>query len=89
MSSTLASIILSMGVAFAIYRIRIYFVKKKSKSTTKVKIKESDIDMRFYSTPSFDFPNVQSELDLRCLDFGQHYLNETRNELQVTQYCKY
>lgn len=64
--------------------IRIYFAKKKSKSTTKVKIKESNIDMRFYSTPSFDFSNVQSELDLRCLDFGQHCLNETRNELQVT-----
>ena len=87
MSSTLASIILSMGVAFAIYRIRMHFAKKKA--NLLLKIKESNIDMRFYSTPSFDFPNVQSELDLRCLDFGQHCLNETRNELQVTQYCKY
>ena len=80
MSSTLASIILSMGVAFAIYRVGYILQRKKSKSTTRVKIKESNIDMRFYSTPSFDFPNVQSELDLRYLDFGQHCLNETRNE---------
>lgn len=62
MNGTFATMILFMVVVFAIYRTRMYFLKKKSKSTRKVKIKESNIDMRFYSKLSFDFPNVQSEL---------------------------
>lgn len=59
MSGTEAIIIFLLGVAFVIHRIRILF-KKNSKSIRKVEIKKINLDRKFYSVPSFDFPNIQS-----------------------------
>ena len=88
MSSTEAIIIFLLWVAFAIYRIRIYFLKKNSKSNRKVEIKESNLDRRFYSTLSFDFPNIQSKVDMKFIDFSSN-LAKQHTELEVAQYCKY
>ena len=86
--STFSGIILIVCIVFAVYRARKYFLRENRKETVTAIIKENIIDRRFYSTPSFDFPNVQSELDIKFIDFSSGLI-ETCHELKVTQYCKY
>ena len=86
--STFSGIIFIICIIFAIYQTRKYFLRENRKETATVIIKENTIDKRFYSTPSFDFPNVQSELDMKFIDFSSGFI-ETCHELKVTPYCKY
>ena len=90
--STLSGIILIVCILFAIYRIKTYFSRKNNKEidkgTCNAIIKEINIDEKCYSKPSFDFPNVQPESDMRFVDFGPD-LSKIRDEIKVIQYCKY
>ena len=87
--STFSGIIFIICIIFAVYKAIKYFLRENKKETPTVIIKENTIDERFYSTPSFDFPNVQSELDMKFIDFVSHNLSEIPNELEVRHYCKY
>lgn len=84
----LSSIIFIICIIFGFYQIKKYFFKKRNKVTNEYIIKKVTIDKRFYSTLSFDFPNIQSEMNMKFIDFSTN-LTKEHNELNVTQYCKY
>lgn len=63
-------------------------IEKNTSKTTHIIVKDNSIDMRFHSVPNFDFPNVQSESDLRITNTGPD-LNTELSEIEVKQYCKY
>lgn len=70
--------------------IRIIRYKKEllEKDKNNVKLINIDFDKRFHSSPSFDFPNVQSESDLKILNSGSDPCGK-QDEIKVKQYCKY
>lgn len=86
--TTLSSIIFIICIIFTFYKIKKYFCKERNKTTNKCIIKRVTLDEPFYSTPSFDFPNIQSEIDMKFIDFSSNLAKE-HSELNVTQYCKY
>ena len=86
--TTLSSIIFIICIIFTFYQIKKYFCKDKNKVTNKHIIKKSTLDKQFYSAPSFNFPNIQSEMDMKFIDFSSNLTRE-HDELNVTQYCKY
>ena len=87
--STLSIIVLIMFFIFAIYKF-IKFNNRKSieKNNKNIINKEITLDKRLYSTPSFDFPNVQSERELKDIDFTSGFLDKP-SEIKITQYCKF
>lgn len=87
--STLSTIVLIMFFIFAIYKFR-KFMNRKSieKDNKNIIIKEITLDKRLYSTPSFDFPNVQSERELKDIDFASGFPDKP-SEIKITQYCKF
>ena len=46
------------------------------------------LDSQFYSTPSYDFSNMQCEEEMKILNSGPD-LCQNREEIKVKQYCKY
>ncbi len=64
-------------------------VAKRSDKKVNVSIKTFDtIDEKFYSTLVFDFPNVQSEEELKILNSGPD-LQKEQFELEVEHYCNF
>lgn len=61
---------------------------EERKNVNSVKWTKNKIDERFYSYPSFDFPNTQSEFETKVINSGPD-LCEEQNEIHVEQYCKY
>lgn len=81
---------LAIFAIYFVYRIIIYIIirsSQNSKCDDKIAVKENTLDERFYSTPSFDFPNIQSELELKDIDYGSEPI--IPGELKVKHYCKY
>ena len=87
--STLSIIVLIMFFIFAIYKF-IKFNNRKSieKNNKNIINKEITLDKRLYSTPSFDFPNVQSKRELKDIDFTSGFLDNP-SKIKITQYCKF
>lgn len=83
--------LLVVCVLFYIYKIILAIIRYKNiiKNKSKdIKLINCNIDKRFHSSPSFDFPNVQSELDIKILNSGSNPCDE-QDKIQVKQYCKY
>lgn len=87
--STLSTIVLIMFFIFSIYKF-VKFKNRKSieKNNKNIIIKEITLDKRLYSTPSFDFPIVQSERELKDIDFTSGFPDKP-SEIKITQYCKF
>lgn len=87
--STLSIIVLIMFFIFAIYKFR-KFKNRESieKDNKNIIIKKITLYKRLYSTPSFDFPNVQSERELKDIDFSSDFQDKP-SEIKITQYCKF
>lgn len=87
--NTLSTIVLIMFFIFAIYKFRKFknrqSIEKDNKNTI---IKEITLDKKLYSTPSFDFPNIQSERELKDIDFVSGFPDKP-SEIKITRYCKY
>lgn len=85
-------ILLIICVIFSIYksvlRIIRYREKIMKKSEDDIKLVNINFDKRFHSSPTFDFPNVQSESDLKILNSGSDPCDK-QEEIQVKEYCKY
>lgn len=85
--------LLTVCTIFSLYkaylRIKRFFKKCKSQKmspvveTTKIKI-----DNRFYSYATFDFPNVQSESEMKIMNSGPNP-DIKQEKISVKQYCKY
>lgn len=75
---------------FALYKIVINFIqnRKNSKKNNNIINAENFVDLRVHSLLSFDFPNVQSEADMKIVNSGPD-LCKVQDEIQVKQYCKY
>lgn len=78
------------GIYKIIYKlISKYLIKKRENVHIALKsIKKEQVDLQYYSTPSFNFPNVQSEADMKILNSGPD-ICEKQGEIDVKQYCKY
>lgn len=64
-------------------------VGKRRDKKVSISIKTLDtIDEKFYSTLVFDFPNVQSEEELKILNSGPD-LDKEQFELEVEHYCNF
>ena len=87
--STLSTIVLIMFFIFAIYKYR-KFKNRQSieKDNKNIIIKEITLDKRLYSAPSFDFPNVQSQRELKDIDLASGFPDKP-SEIKITQYCKF
>lgn len=66
----------------------IIIANKEDKNINKTLIREKACDRKGYSTELFDFPVVQSKMDMKLIDFDSNVSKEYK-ELNVTQYCKY
>lgn len=86
--STLSTIVLIMFFIFAIYKFRKFKNRQSREKDNKNIIKEITLDKRLYSTPSFDFPNVQSERELKDIDWASGFPDKP-SEIKITQYCKF
>ncbi len=84
--------VLIICTLFYTYKIIIRIIRYKKelleKEKENVKLINFDFDKRFHSSPSFDFPNVQSEADLKILNSGSDPCDK-QDEIKVKQYCKY
>lgn len=81
--------ILALCVIYLVYRIISNIIRssQNSKCDDKVAVEKNTFDERFYSTPSFDFPNIQSELELKDINYSSEPM--IHGELEVKHYCKY
>ncbi len=89
--SIFTGILLLVCTLFSIYKIILRYSKRTSKCEKKIDGVLScneEVDWRFHSTPRFDFPNVQSEADLRILNSGRD-LCEEQKEIDVRHFCEY
>lgn len=89
--SIFTGILFIVCVLYASYRIIIKtknYVNRNVPSNNNIVINNVSIDMRFHSAPNFDFPNVQSESDLRIANTGPD-LSAEPSELKVKQYCNF
>lgn len=89
--SIFTGILFVVCVIYAFYRTIIKmknYVNKNTSETKDVVINNGFIDMRFHSVPNFDFPNVQSESDLKITNSGPD-LSVEPSKIKVKQYCKY
>lgn len=86
--STLSSIFI-MFCIFTIYKFEKF---KNWKGIEKDKknniIKEITLNRKFYSTLSFNFPNIQPERELKDIDLVSGF-SEKPSEIKIQQYCKY
>lgn len=80
---------------FGISRIvcKIIYKHEMSKKRRRILISKRTrashkLDSQFYSTPSFDFSNMQCEAEMRILNSGPD-LCQKRGEIKVKHYCKY
>lgn len=83
--------LLVICVLFYVYKAILAVMRCKNKindSDKDIKLINWNLDARFHSTPSFDFPNIQSESDLKILNSGSNPC-DVQEEIQVKQYCKY
>lgn len=81
--------VLVLCVIYMVYRIILYIIRsrKNNKCDDKIAVKKNTLDERFYSTPSFDFPNTQSELELKDIDCSSEPI--ISGKLEMKDYCKY
>lgn len=83
--------LLIICVLFYVYKAVLAVMRYKNKindSDKDIKLINWNLDARFHATPSFDFPNIQSESDLKILNSGSNPC-DVQEEIQVKQYCKY
>lgn len=89
--SIFTGILLIICILFTIYKtiktIKFFSIQKKKKFPTTI-IEKTSFDSRFHSLPSFDFPNTQSEADMKIVNSGPD-LCEKQDEIKVKEYCKY
>ncbi|MCM1498174.1 MAG: hypothetical protein NC124_06870 [Clostridium sp.] len=89
--SIFTGILLIICTLFTIYKviktIKFFTMQKKKKFPTTI-IEKTFFDSRFHSSPSFDFPNTQSEADMKIINSGPN-LCEKQNAIEVKEYCKY
>lgn len=82
------SIVLLVPVAiYFVYGISIIRGRHDSKCDDEIAEEKNTLDERFYSKPSFDFPNIQSESELKDIDCSSE--PEIPEKLEVKDYCKY
>ncbi len=94
--SVFTGILFAVCVVFGIYKMCFKLYKRKQKlgqekygrKDINITFSSPSVDLRFYSKPTFDFPNIQSELDLKILNSGLN-LCEEQSEILVKPYCKY
>lgn len=91
--NTFTTILLTVCTIFSLYKVYLWikrFLKKREseKMSTVVETKRSKIDNRFYSYASFDFPNVQSESEMKIMNSGPDP-DIKQKKICVKQYCKY
>lgn len=83
--------LLIISIIFTAYKLILSIIRHIKKTHNKsfdIKLVNCDFDKRFHSSPSFDFPNIQSESDLRILNSGSDPCDK-QEEIQVKQYCRY
>lgn len=65
--------------------------RKRNKKETEIifkKRKIRNVNLKYYSTPTFDFPNIQSELDLKIINSGTGF-EKKRNDYPIRHYCNF
>lgn len=89
--SIFTGILFIVCTIFTIYKTIMtikYFSTKKRKNISAIIVEKSSYDSPCHSSPSFDFPNTQSEADMKIINSGPD-LCEKQEVIRVKEYCKY
>lgn len=92
--NTFTGLLLIVCALFTVYKIyikikRIRYISNMQKNIKKnINLIDVHIDERIHSSPSYDFPNVQPETDMKIVNSGPDLCSK-QSELNVKHYCKY
>lgn len=89
--NTFTEILLIVCIVFGLYKVIMrlsrFFTAKKS-CVNHVEFIDNHVNNCNLSSPSYDFPNIQSEVDIKIINSGPDLCDEQDN-IEVKQYCKY
>lgn len=89
--NTFTLILLIVCILFSFYKIIMRFLRifiAKKSCDNHVEFTVNQVNNCNLSSPSYDFPNIQSEVDIKIINSGPDLCDE-QDSIEVKQYCKY